>query len=183
MSFILSLPFFNNGRRQVGTIDVPVIITESTSDTLTITKQPVQQGAPITDHAYKEPTTLSMSTFFQDGFSRESIFNNAKVSAIYQKLIDLQNSRVPFDVTTPKRLYKNMLIASLGLTTDARTENCLAINFTFQEVIIVKVTTVTVARSKQTSPGTTGKTEPAGKKSSFLRGGVDAVRVLAGAGR
>lgn len=171
MSFILSLPlpFLKNSQRQVGSIDIDVILTENTSDVLTITKQPIQQGAPITDHAYKEPTTLSMSALFEDNILRS-------LSKIYQDLIDLQNSRVPFDVTTPKRTYKNMLLASLGLTTDKRTENALAINMTFQEAIIVKVTTVTVSRSKQKSPGTTGKTEPAGKKQSALFQGAQALK-------
>src|SRR3954469_17994033 len=121
MSFVLSLPlpFLKNNKRQVGSIDINVILNESTSDVMTITKQPVQQGAPITDHAYKEPTTLSMSVLFEDNILKS-------LSAVYQDLQDLQNSRVPFDVVTPKRKYKNMLIAGLGLTTDAKTENALA---------------------------------------------------------
>lgn len=173
MSFVLSLPlpFLKNNKRQVGSIDINVILTENTSDVLTITKQPIQQGAPITDHAYKEPTTLSMAVLFEDNILKS-------LSAVYQDLQDLQNSRVPFDVVTPKRKYKNMLIATLGLSTDSRTENALAISLTLQEAIIVKVTTVTVARSRQKSPGTTGKTEPAGQKQSALYTGAQAIRGL-----
>jgi hypothetical protein len=44
----------------------------------------------------------------------------------YQELLDLQNSRVPFDVVTGKRIYTNMLIRALEVTTDRTSENvCL----------------------------------------------------------
>lgn len=164
-STLLSSIFPKN--RMIGDIEVDVIISENTNDTLTITKQPVQQGASITDHAYKEPTTLSMSIYFKDN----GIFRfgaNQSLKEIYQSLIDLQTSRVPFPVATPKRIYSNMLISSLGMTTDKRTENCLAILISFQEVIIVSVSTTQVPRLKQKFPGITGKTEKAGKKSALV---------------
>jgi hypothetical protein len=156
--------------RKIGEITVNVILNESTNDTLTITKQPVQQGASITDHAYKEPTVLSMSAYFQDNsFSVGAIFGGAGgLAKIYQDLLDLQESRVPFDVITPKRIYRQMLMATLGCTTDKNTENILAITMSFQEIIIVSVSTTTVPRIKQKRPGTTGATENAGKKSALL---------------
>jgi hypothetical protein len=147
-------------KRLIGEIAVNVVLNESTSDVLTITKQPVQQGASITDHAYKEPTVFTTSILFKYNLTKS-------LSKIYQELIDLQNSRTPFDIITPKRIYRNMLIATLSQTTDLRTENCLAINLACQEIIIVKVSTTQVPRSKQKNPGTTGKTENAGKKSAL----------------
>lgn len=180
MSF-LSVPLtigalFDKGRK-IGDINVNVVVNESTNDTLTITKQPVQQGASITDHAYKEPTTFSTTIYLNNNQTNPiggaialigSLFSPNPLSAIYQKLIDLQNSRIPFDIVTPKRIYHSMLISSLGMTTDKNTENCLAINATFQEVIIVKVSTTQVPRIRQRNAGATGKTENAGKKSALV---------------
>jgi len=160
--------------RTIGEITVDVVVKEDTNDTLTITKQPVQQGASITDHAYKEPTVLSMSIFFQDNFL-------VSLSKLYKELLDLQTNRVPFTVTTPKRIYESMLIATLSQTTDKYTENCLALNVTFQEVILVSVGVVEVPRTKQRFPGTTGATQPAGKK-SLLRSGADGIGLLRGQG-
>lgn len=150
-----------NSQRKISTIDVDVILNESTTDTLTITKQPVQQGAAITDHAYKEPTQLSMTIHLGADVA-------LSLSDLYKVLLNLQASRVPFDVITPKRIYRSMLFAILGVTTDKTTENILAINATFQEVIIVKLTTTTVPRARQRNPGVTGKTENAGKKSALV---------------
>ncbi len=156
--------------RKLGTITLEVVVNETTNDTLTITKQPVQQGAMITDHAYKEPTSLSMQALFSD-----NLFT--RLSTVYSDLLELQRSRVPFDVITPKRIYRSMLIASLGQTTDKHTENILSISMTLQEVIIVKVTTTTVERARQKTPAVTGETQSAGKK-SFLRSFTEGIGAL-----
>jgi hypothetical protein len=161
-------------KRKIGSITVQVVVNENTNDTLTITKQPVQQGASITDHAYKEPTVFSTTILFKDNnlisgvLSTFSGSGSNGLSKLYQSLLDLQNSRIPFDITTPKRIYRNMLLATLAQTTDKNTENCLAINASFQEVILVKVSTTQVPRIKQKHPGSTGATENAGKKSALL---------------
>ncbi len=164
MSFLsvpVSLSTFFPDNRLIDDIEVDVIINENTNDTLTITKQPVQQGATITDHAYMEPTTLSMTMYFRDNLT-------TSLSEIYQDLQDLQESRVPMVVRTPKRTYESMLIAVLTNTTDKNTENCLSISISFQEAIIVKVSTTLVPRAQQKDPGVTGKTEDTGRKSGLL---------------
>lgn len=144
--------------RQIGDITVNVIINETSRDNLTITKQPVQQGATITDHAFKEPTIFSCKILFQDNLTKS-------LSKVYQDLLDLQASRVPFNIVTPKRIYYSMLLTSVGVDTDKSTENCLAVLLAAEEVIIVKVTTTQVPRQKQKKPAKTGKTENVGKKS------------------
>lgn len=165
-------------KRKIGDITVQVVINETSNDTLTITKQPVQQGASITDHAYKEPAVLSMNAHFKDNPSSLSGFISAVnpfgggpasgLGKIYQDFLDLQSSRIPFDVITLKRIYHNMLLASLGVTTDKFTENILALSMTFQEVIIVSVVTSQVSRLNQKLPGLTGATQAAGKKSALV---------------
>jgi len=160
MSFLnqpLQDVLFGSGR-MIGSIKAQVVIQENTNDTLTITKQPVQQGASITDHAYREPTTFNSTLYFRSDASSDP-------KVIYQQFQDLQNSRVPFTIVTTKRTYKNMLIAALGMTVDKNTENCLALSISCQEVIIVSVTTVNVPRTQQKDPGTTGATQQGGKKS------------------
>lgn len=152
----------------INDIEVDVILNESTVDNLTITKQPVQQGASITDHAFKEPTSLSMS-IHQSNTNIFSALSSSStgLSKIYQQFLTLQSSLAPFTVTTPKRIYKSMLISSLAVTTDKQTENILAINLTLQQIIIVNVTTTTVPRSQQANAAATGATQPAGKKSAL----------------
>lgn len=148
--------------RTFGEVTVDVIINENTTDTLVITKQPVQTGTPITDHAYKEPTTLSMKIRFND-----NLFTS--LSKLYEKLLDLQDPPEPFDVVTPKRVYTNMLIAVLGCTTDRFTENVLAIDITFQQVIFVDINQVQSPLKQQKFPGKSAGTQITGKKSALLK--------------
>lgn len=155
-------------KRQIGTIAVNVIISEETSDELEITQQPVQQGAMISDHAFKKPTNFSMRASWRYNFS-------PSLSQIYQQLLTLQNSRIPFTVVTPKRTYSNMLLSGLTQTTDKSTENCLMIYCKFQEILIVNVSATSVPRSSLGNAGSNGATQPAGVKQSFLYTGSQAI--------
>jgi hypothetical protein len=147
-------------KRQIGTIAVDVVISESTIDNLEITQQPVQQGATISDHAFKKPTTLSMQIMFGAG-------PLADLPKTYKDLLDLQSTVVPFDIITPKRKYSNMLFSALGMTTDKKTENALSITCSFQEVLIVSLGTAVVPRSHQKSPQKTAAIQQTGNQ-SFL---------------
>ena len=164
-----------------------VTISENTSDVLEITQHPVQQGASISDHAYKKPVILGIQMQFKSNFTQN-------LSSIYKSLLSLQQpgpatgppllpagvsgpqqlgaSPIPtintFTVTTPKRTYYNMLLASLGCVTDKKTENVLSISATFQEVIIVPITTTNVPASQLSNAGSNQGTQNVGQK-SFLK--------------
>jgi hypothetical protein len=178
MSFLtqpITLQSLFGKNREIGQITVQTILDESTNDTLTVTKQPVQQGASITDHSYKEPTTLSMrilakndATIGAQFSALVNTFSGGGLSELYTTFQNLQNDRIPFDIVTPKRVYRNMLMTVLRLNTDKSTENCLALDMSFQEVIIVNVVGAQVPRSRQKNPGATGATQKAGRKSALV---------------
>ena len=63
----------------------------------------------------------------------------------YQQILDLQTSRIPFDVVTGKRLYSNMLIRAIEVTTDRTSENVLMAVLTLREVIITQTQQISVA--------------------------------------
>lgn len=171
-------------QRVIGPIQVQVVIQESTTDTLTVTKQPVQQGASITDHSYLEPTVFSSTAYFKDNSTNLkgalNSFTNPSggLAKIYQTLLTLQSSRTPFNIVTPKRIYTSMLMTALSQTTDKSTENCLAVSMSFQQIIIVSVSTTNVPRTNQSNPGTTGATQNAGQKQSALFSGSQAITGL-----
>lgn len=168
MSFLVQpQTFFAIGpSRSFAGISGYVTITESATDALEITQQPVQQGAMIADHAFKKPVTFSIQMLFS-----ANLFQS--LSDIYQNLLKLQTPTppdvlAPFNCVTPKRTYYNMMLASLGQTTDKKTENCLAISATFQEVIIVPVSATIIPRSQLRDPAKNAATQAAGKKSALL---------------
>lgn len=144
---------FHQQSRKIGLIVPSVVISEKHSDALEITEHPVEVGAAVSDHAYKRPSEVVMQVGFAGGGSLLDFIDTTSygISAglspreTYQQLLDLQNSRVPFDVVTGKRLYNNMLIRALEVTTERTTENVLSAVLTLREVIITSTTTTTVA--------------------------------------
>lgn len=163
MSFLSQpLKFFSIGpTRSFGGISGYVTIQESATDSIEITQQPVQQGASIADHAFKKPVPLAIQMQFTDNLGQS-------LAQIYQSLLDLQSSFVPFNVVTPKRTYFNMLFASLGQTTDKKTENVLAISASFMEVILVPIVTTNVPKSQLKRPASNLGTQAVGQKSAIL---------------
>lgn len=167
-----------------------VTINENTVDELEITQQPVQQGASISDHAFKKPIELSIQILFQS----DLILGN-DLATIYNNLLNLQipqptppaafvgplpASGVPpaqpagpaalqvVTVTTPKRTYKNMVAKMIKCTTDKNTENILSIGITFQEVITVSVGLTDVPASQLKNPSSNAATQTVGNKQSSL---------------
>jgi hypothetical protein len=156
----LSAPFTSvliRPRRSIGGIEATVTIEESAEDTLEITKHPVQNGADVSDHAYKNPSEVTIRAMWDS--------NTKPLTETYKDLLELQASREPFDVVTGKRKYKNMLFKSLSQTTDSSTENCLSITATLTEINIVDVEVTTVPpRARQKTPAKTGATQNVGVK-------------------
>ncbi|EML4892987.1 MULTISPECIES: phage baseplate protein [Klebsiella] len=152
---------FQQQTRKIGLIVPSVVISEKHSDTLEITEHPVEVGAAISDHAYRRPSEVVMQVGFAGGGSLLDLLDTTSfgLSAglspreVYQNLLDLQNSRVPFDVVTGKRLYSNMLIRAMEVTTERSTENVLSAVLTLREVIITSTTTSQVAAKADMKEG------------------------------
>ena len=149
---ILSAIFRLQSRR-IGILVPSVVVSEKHVDALEITEHPVETGAPVNDHAYKRASEVTMECGFAGG---GSILDFVDVSGIglgiglspkdaYQQLLDLQNSRVPFDVVTGKRTYSNMLIRAIEVTTDRTSENVLSCVLTLREVLLTQTQSISVA--------------------------------------
>ncbi|HCM5145832.1 TPA: phage baseplate protein [Klebsiella aerogenes] len=149
---ILSTLFQQQSRR-IGLIVPSVVVSEKHSDTLEITEHPVETGAPVSDHAYKRPSEVVMEVGFAGGGSLLDFIDTSSLGLTlglspketYQQILDLQTSRIPFDVVTGKRLYSNMLIRAIEVTTDRTSENVLMAVLTLREVIITQTQQISVA--------------------------------------
>ncbi|MER1496688.1 hypothetical protein KC928_16475 [Enterobacter cloacae] len=154
---ILSTLFHQQSRR-IGIIVPDVTISEKHSDTLEITEHPVEKPTSagtgsVADHAYRRPSEVVMEVGFAGGGSLLDFASNLTATPLlgmspqetYEKILDIQRSRVPFDVVTGKRVYSNMLIRAIEVTTDKTTENVLMAVLTLREVIITQTQSITVA--------------------------------------
>jgi hypothetical protein len=164
--------------RAIGPVIPDCTIEEHGSDRLVITEHPVEQGASISDHAYKLPAEVTLRYGFSNSTPQASFLPSVlnapniigggsenHVREIYEQLLKLQIDRVPFDILTGKRTYENMLIASLDQTTDSTSEHTLMVTIACKEVIIVSTQSTTVpaiaeSQAGNTSPTNTGTKTP-----------------------
>ncbi|NML34952.1 phage baseplate protein [Paraburkholderia antibiotica] len=151
----------------IGSFQGYVTIDEHHHDEMVITDHPVEQGAAISDHAYKKPAEITLTLAWSNsGLSSITSLQFGSYSQfVYKSLLALQASRTPFDLSTGKRRYTNMLIQSLDTTTDAKTENSLIVTLHCREVIIVQTTTTQLQpAANMSSPQKTAATTNAGTK-------------------
>ena len=135
-----------------------IVMEEIHHDTLVITKHPVMNGCPVSDHAYKVPPTVQMKI----GYSDSSVGQVGYADAQYAALIALQSSLQPFDVYTSKRAYSNMLVANILVVTDKHSFNILNAVVTFEYVRIPgqATTTLTLAPTMTTPVNALGEVSP-----------------------
>ena len=152
--------------RAIGTIIPGVVVEELHRDDLVVTDHPVERGAAASDHAFKMPAAVEMRCGWSD-----TTGGPGYVQQVYQELLDLQSTRQPFDVYTGKRAYTNMLIRSLAVQTDQRSETALMVVCGLREVIIVDTqTTGGASASAQADPAKTAGEGNKGQK-QIVEGG------------
>lgn len=151
-------PGLIRARRRIGDLVADVTVEERHSDRLTITQQPVEKTASITDHAYKEPPTVTIRAGWSA--SSQSAQGNPNYPAdIYKQLLEYQDTVALLDVLTGKRKYENMLLAELEVYTDQDGEYALLAVMTFQKVILVETQVTDVPpNTQQKQPESTGST-------------------------
>lgn len=171
-------------KRHIGGITAMATLEEVATDELQITEHPVELGANINDHAFKKPAEVVIRCGWSNS-SLESLaggiqglvtalsggdaFGSDYVSSIYNQLLALQESRIPFDVATGKRLYRNMLLRSLAVTTDPRSEYALMVTAVCREIIIVQTRATTLPpKDSQAMPQATGETTNVGTKQAAI---------------
>ena len=130
-------------QRRIDTLLPNCTILEEGTDELATTEQPVEQGAAITDHAYKRPAILTMRVAWSNS-SIESGGDPNYATDIYNKLLALQVSGSVFQVVTGKRLYPSMLMISCRQHTDEETELALFMDLQFRQISIVQTSSTSV---------------------------------------
>lgn len=172
---------FRQQTRRIGILIPSVVVSEKHSDALEITEHPVEKPTTnsasgfIADHAYKRPSEVTMECGFAGGGSLLDFIDTSSIGLsaglspkeTYQKLLDMQSERVPFDVVTGKRVYSNMLVRALEVTTDKASENVLNCTLTLREVIMSQTQKVTAADKADMQDGvSTSGVQNSGTKST-----------------
>lgn len=145
--------------RSIGTIIPQCTIEERVRDDLEITEHPIEQGAEITDHAFKRPSVITARYGWSNSGSIFNLTTGGIVTSdpddVYNQLLALQSSRQPFILQTGKLSYPNTLIQSIEQITDQKSENALAVTITFKQIIIVGLQATSLQAANQANPAAT----------------------------
>lgn len=211
--------------RSIGPIIANITESERHHDEIRITDHPIEQGAVVSDHAFKVPAEVTIRCSWSDSAQKPvigltndrtdqllqsfvlgqgaNVGNNAANKAIngsglpvqigtaleqigqlqalssftaafnsgtgkgtsamqdvYSQLLALQIGVKPLTVYTGKRKYLNMLIKTISVETDVKSENSLNATLVLREVLFAQTQTVTVgaAQENQANPEETNPT-------------------------
>lgn len=142
--------------RNIAGYTFDAVLTEEHTSELEVTDSPVETGESISDHAYMKPKKLKIVGGVSDAVLNpiQTIMNNlfgsgkSRSVTAYEVLLELQESREPFNVQTGMKLYSNMVITSLRVSQDKDTAKVGIFECDLREVIIVDTKTVSYKPSK-----------------------------------
>lgn len=150
--------------RKIGTIIPNIVLEEVQTDTMRITDHPVETGSAISDHAFVLPAEVLMRCMWSDSTGQYEGYSRA----IYEALLKLQESREPFDVSTGKRQYKNMLVSMLHIQSNEETEHALLATVGLRYINLTSTETGSGGSSKEPAQTSNpAQTSPSGLSSSF----------------
>lgn len=151
---------------------VPDCIVEETGrDDMQITEHPIEFGSTISDHAFKKPREVTLRWNWSNsppaGFGNYMGHGSEQfVQQVYLTLLKIQNSPANLlTIYTGKSQYSNMLIASIGQTTNEGAEYSLTTVMVCREVIIVSTSGSVAPQSAQAIPASTSPTLNQGQTS------------------
>ena len=144
-----------------------VTIEEDADDVLEITQHPVEQGAAITDHAYKRPAEVRMRLGWSNWYAAQAL------NKVYSDILDLQSSRRPFTIETGKRSYSDMLVADIRQHTDAKFEYSLMVDITFRQIQLVDTQKTKTGGAAAASTQTGNQANPQSTQAATQSGTVN----------
>jgi len=146
---------FIRTEKTLGGIQLDAVLSESHSNPIRLTKNPIELGADITDHAIIEPKLLTINAEVSDTplgvaafgaivdlitglFGTATSSNITRSNAAYNALLQLAELREPIQVQTRLRLYENMIITNIDITQDKDSSRVANMVISLEEALITQ---------------------------------------------
>lgn len=144
---------FIRTQKSLAGVELDAVISETHNNNIGLTKNPVELGTDITDHAIIEPKKINIVAQVSDtplgtaalgeivdsvtGFFGTSTSQNlTRSTAAYNAIKEIMEQREPIEVQTKLVLYKDMLITSIDVTQDKDSSRVVLMNISLEEVLI-----------------------------------------------
>jgi len=163
--------------RKLGGIELDGVITETHSNSVKLTSNPVELGVSSTDHAIVEPKQLSLDVVVSDyplrfnpiqtiadsiqGFTTHVTSSlNTRSNIKYAGIVQLMERREKFSVQTGLVEYDNMLITGLSVIRDKDSSSIARMLIDLQEIIEVRSEVRELTDDELTNVKTRGQAKP-----------------------
>ena len=172
---------FIRTQKSIGGIQLDAVISESHVNEVSLTNNPVEFGAEITDNAVTQPkqiniiaeisdTPLGVAAFGQivdlvtGLFGSSTSENITRSNAAYNAVIQIQEDREPIQIQTKLKLYTNMIITNVSVQQDKNTSRIVRMSIDLQQVIITESEIVQLTE-EQLQAGSTKEQASSAEKS------------------
>jgi hypothetical protein len=127
------------------------------NENVEITKNPVQTGAALSDHAYTIPPTITlefkMSDAMQSFTAGQWATTASRSVSCWQTMETLKNAKQPVSIATRLNTYMNMMIKSLWSKDERDTRYGLRCRITFEQILTAQITNTNNSLSFPSSSG------------------------------
>lgn len=144
---------FVRTEKSLGGIQLDAVMTETHTNQIRLTKNPVELGADITDHAIIEPKRINIVAQVSDTplgvaalgqivdlvtglFGTATSQNITRSNAAYNAMVQLMELREPIEVQTKLKIYSDMVITNITTTQDKNSSRIALMNISLEEVLI-----------------------------------------------
>lgn len=162
---------FITTKKSIGGILLDAVLSESHSNSVSVSNNPIELGADITDHAIVQPKKINILAEVTDNplglaafgqlldtvtglFGTSTTTNLTRSNAAYNALVQLMDSRALLEVQTKLKLYSNMMITDISIVQDKDSSRIARMNISLTEVRIVESQLITL-NPDQLEDGTT----------------------------
>lgn len=152
---------FIRSKKSIGGIQLDGILIESHSNRVKLSRNPVEIGADVTDHAIVEPKKVSVTAAITDTplglaalgqivdlvtglFGTSTSSNITRSKAAYNALVQLQEQREPITLQTKLKLYEGMVITDINTSQDKDSSRSVELVIVFEELILTETDIVTL---------------------------------------
>lgn len=120
----------------IGIIRPDLSVTEEHASVVTITDNPIEGGAIITDHVQDQPDILVMEIGHSNTPAKIFTLDRSPIRhiVIWKKFKAAQKLKIPFPVLTSLQRYRNMLIERVEQTRSQQNTNLAIIRLTLRQI-------------------------------------------------
>ncbi len=130
---------------KIGSLVLDAVVSIEHTSKMAIPRFPVENGAVVTDNAYKMPSRANISGIISAVKLKTGTISPDEA---YQELEAIQEKAEPFTLVTPTKTYENVLLSNLTVPDNQETAGELHFSAEINEVFIPGVSIIPIEKVK-----------------------------------